>query len=185
MEALRFSSNDYDLDPEFPIQKPNADLGRLNVSAASGDLDGDGDFDRVDVFGARSVSIRDHNGQLIWDSGEMFERIAETFHGTLTLFNTTNNANDLDNRSDDKGIEAESVVLGNVGGRLYAFIGLERDSGIIVLDLSTPTSPTFVTYVSNRKFPHWRRSETSIVSPRTRKTTTRTSTSAGTSAPRG
>jgi hypothetical protein len=137
----------------FPVVKPNADLGRLNVSTGSGDLDGDGDFDRVDIFGARSISIRDHQGRLVWDSGEMFERLAEAFNESRTLFNTTNSANDLDNRSDDKGVEPESVVLGHVGGRLYAFVGLERDSGIVVLDLASPESPTFVTYATNRKFP--------------------------------
>jgi hypothetical protein len=40
-----------------------------------------------------------------------------------------------------------------VGKRTYAFVGLERDGGIIVLDLSTPAAPALVTYVSNRKFP--------------------------------
>ena len=153
LEALRFSNSAYVLDPSFPITKPNADLARLNVSTGSGDADGDGDLDRIDIFGARSVSIRNDKGDLIWDSGEMFERLSQAFHETLTRFNTTNSANDLDNRSDDKGIEPESVVLGTVAGRLYAFIGLERDSGIVVLDLSTPESPTFVTYVNNRKFP--------------------------------
>ncbi len=115
----------------------------------------------------------------------MFERIAEKFHGTLTLFNTTNNENNLDNRSDDKGIEPESVVMGNVRGRLYAFIGLERDSGIVVFDLSTPTSPTFVDLRHKPQVPNRAPTKTSIVSPRTMKTTTRLSTSAAISAPRG
>jgi hypothetical protein len=69
------------------------------------------------------------------------------------VFNTTNTANSKDNRSDDKGIEPESVVVGEVSGRPYAFVGLERDGGIVVLDLSRPSSPEFVTYVTNRKLP--------------------------------
>ena len=83
----------------------------------------------------------------------MLERLVESLNGTRTLFNTTNDENNLDNRSDDKGIEPESVVLGTVNGTTYAFVGLERDSGIVVLDLSDPTAPTFVTYVTNRRFP--------------------------------
>jgi hypothetical protein len=158
VEALRLGNAGYVLDPLlFPnastTVKPNAILGRLNVSTASGDTDGDGDFDRIDVFGARSVSIRDLHGRLVWDSGEMLERLSEQHDGTLTLFNTTNTANSRENRSDDKGIEPESVVVGDVRGRPYAFIGLERDSGIVVLDLSNPTQPSFVTYVTNRKLP--------------------------------
>lgn len=157
VEAVRLGNAAYPLDPAaFPdaaALKANAALGRLNVSKASGDLDGDGDYDRVDVFGGRSVSIRDHEGGLVWDSGEMFERLSERFNGTLTLFNTTNAANSPDNRSDDKGIEPESVVVGTVGHRPYAFVGLERDGGIIVLDLSTPAAPTLVAYMNNRRYP--------------------------------
>jgi hypothetical protein len=120
----------YVLYPEFPITKPSAELGRLNVSTATGDVDGDGDFDRVDVFGGRSISIRDTHGRLVWDSGDALERLARSLSEVptlpTTLFNTTNTANDLDNRSDDKSIEPESVVLGRVRGVLYAFVGLER-----------------------------------------------------------
>ncbi len=157
VEALRLGNSAYQLDPTtFPnaaALKANTALGRLNVSRASGDIDNDGDYDRIDVFGARSVSIRDQQGRLVWDSGRMFERLAAQFDGTLTLFNTTNSANSRENRSDDKGVEPESVVVGDVNGRPYAFVGLERDGGIVVLDLSQPESPAFVTYATKRKFP--------------------------------
>jgi hypothetical protein len=89
----------------------------------------------------------------VWDSGDMLEQVSATNDGTLTLFNTTNSANSRENRSDDKGIEPESVVVGEVKGRPYAFVGLERDSGIVVLDLSNPATPALVAYVNNRKFP--------------------------------
>ena len=118
VEAVRLNNTGYLLDPiAFPAPasvKANAALGRLNVSTASGDVDGDGDFDRIEVPGARSVSIRDELGRLVWDSGEMFERLSELHDGTLTLFNTTNTANTRENRSDDKGVEPESVVVGRV-----------------------------------------------------------------------
>lgn len=156
-EALRLGNSGYVLDsgafPNALQLKANTALGRLNVTTASGDTDGDGDFDRIDVFGGRSISVRDTDGRLIWDSGEMFERLSAQHDGTLTVFNTTNTANSRDNRSDDKGIEPESVVVGHVHGRPYAFVGLERDGGIVVLDLSDPTAPTFVSYVTNRKLP--------------------------------
>jgi hypothetical protein len=164
LEAVRLNNSGYVLDPVvFPNAadlKVNTALGRLNVSTATGDLDGDGDFDRIDVFGARSVSILDQQGRLVWDSGEMFERIAEENDLLLnptsltpTLFNTTNSANTRRNRSDDKGVEPESVVVGEVDGRRYAFVGLERDGGIVVLDVSEPTAPDYVAYANNRKFP--------------------------------
>jgi hypothetical protein len=156
-EEARVGSSGYVLDPTvFPnaaALKSNAALGRLTVSTATGDTDGDGDFDRIDVFGGRSVSIRDAQGALVWDSGDLFERLSASLDGTRTLFNTTSTANARDNRSDDKGIEPESVVVGEVNGRPYAFVGLERDGGLVVLDLSTPSMPTMVTYVNRRLFP--------------------------------
>jgi hypothetical protein len=162
-EERRVGNAAYVLDPVvFPNAaelKVNTALGRLTVSTATGDLNGDGKFERIDVFGARSVSILGPQGEFVWDSGEMFERIAERFDlvndpvGGRTLFNTTSTANSRKNRSDDKGVEPESVTVGEVDGRIYAFVGLERDGGIVVLDVSEPTAPEYVTYVNNRKFP--------------------------------
>ena len=155
-EGLRLNDPLYVLDPAvFPnaAALKTGPLGQLNVSTASGDTDDDGDFDRIDIFGARSISIRDRKGHLVWDSGDIFEQLSAALDGTLTLFNTTNTANNRDNRSDDKGIEPESVVVGKVKGRPYAFVGLERDSGIVVLDLTTGSAPTIVGYFTNRKFP--------------------------------
>ena len=157
---------------------------RLNVSRASGDTDGDGDFDRLDVFGARSISIRDHKGELIWDSQNFFERLSRDQDldnpaanplFSKTLFNVSNSNSTRDNRSDDKSIEPESVVLGVVGGTRYAFVGLERDSGIAVFDLTSPESPAFVTYANNRLFPktgrgvHWPATTLSIAATSDRK----------------
>ena len=156
-EAIRAGNAAYPLDatvfPNATELKANTAIGRLNVSKASGDTDGDGDYDRIDVFGARSISIRDEHGKLVWDSGDMLERLSQRFDNTLTVFNTTNTANTRDNRSDDKGIEPESVVVGKIRGRTYAFVGLERDGAIVVLDVSQPTLPAFVTYVTNRRLP--------------------------------
>lgn len=37
-------------------------------------------------------------------------------------------------------------------GRVYAFIGLERVGGIMVYDVTTPSSPNFVQYLNYRDF---------------------------------
>jgi DNA-binding beta-propeller fold protein YncE len=168
VEAFRIGTvvaNPPVLDPTvFPnaaALKTNGQLARLTVSRASGDTDGDGDYDRLDVFGARSISIRDHKGELIWDSQNVLERLsrdqdidnpAATPLFSKTLFNVSNSNSSRDNRSDDKSIEPEAVVLGVVNGIRYAFIGLERDGGIAVFDLTNPEAPAFVTYANNRKF---------------------------------
>ena len=138
------------LDPtSFPnaaILKQNANLGRLTVTRATGDTDGDGDFDKILVPGARSFSIRTANGDLVFDSGEDFEQI--TAAQVPASFNSNGTAATFDTRSDNKGPEPEGVVLGKAFGRTYAFIGLERTGGIMVYDVSDPFSPKFVQYLN-------------------------------------
>ncbi len=143
------------LDPEaFPnakqLQQDEA-LGRLIVTNTLGDTDGDGDFDQLYSFGARSFAIWDSQGNLVYDSGDEFERItAQLLPENFNSNNTTNNS--FDNRSDDKGPEPEGVVTGVIGDRTYSFIGLERVSGIMVYDITQPTNPTFVQYINPRDF---------------------------------
>lgn len=40
--------------------------------------------------------------------------------------------------------------MGKAFGRTYAFVGLERTSGIAAYDVTRPPSPTFAGYFSNR-----------------------------------
>ena len=55
----------------------------------------------------------------------------------------------MDNRSDDKGMEPESLSLMTVDGKTYAFIGFERTSAIVVFDITDPTAPIFVEAAKN------------------------------------
>ena len=137
--------------PEAAALQDERVMGRLKVTSTLGDPDGDGDYDALYAYGSRSFSVWDPEGNLIWDSGSQFEQIiAEQLP---TEFNATNDENgSFDNRSDDKGPEPEGIALGQVGDRLYAFIGLERIGGIMVYDVSNPRAPQFVTYVNNRNF---------------------------------
>ena len=138
------------LDPTvFPtaaILKENANLGRLTVTNATGDTDGDGDFDQILVPGGRSFSIRTAEGSLVFDSGDDFEQITEA--QVPALFNSNGTAMTFDTRSDNKGPEPEGIVLGEAFRRTYAFIGLERTGGVMVFDVSNPFHPTFVQYVN-------------------------------------
>lgn len=124
-------------------------LGRLNVTTALGDDDNDGEYERLFAYGARSFSIWDGGGRLVWDSGSQLERIAAALYGDS--FNS-NHLEGLsgDNRSDDKGIEPEALAVGQVGQRTYAFIGAERMSNIYIFDITNPFAPTFVEVVINR-----------------------------------
>ncbi len=153
-EETRVGAATYVLDPAaFPTAatlKMAGNLGRLTVSTANGDTDGDGDFDQIFSFGARSFSIRTVSGALVFDSGDQLEQI--TAAAFPTRFNANSTSNSRDNRSDDKGPEPEGVAIGKAFGRTYAFIGLERIGGVMVYNITDPFAPTFVQYINNRNF---------------------------------
>jgi hypothetical protein len=50
-------------------------------------------------------------------------------------------------RNDDKGAEPEGVVVGEMFGKIYAFVGLERSGGILVYDVTNPSAPVFDQYI--------------------------------------
>ncbi len=141
-----------------PVAFPNAAalqadevLGRLTVTTTLGDTDGDGDYDELYAFGGRSFSIWDDQGNLVFDSGDQLEQItAQLFPDD---FNSDNAENDsFDNRSDNKGPEPEGVAIGEIDGRTYAFIGLERVGGVFTYDITDPANSFFVDYANNRDF---------------------------------
>jgi DNA-binding beta-propeller fold protein YncE len=115
---------------------PLNNLRVSNTDSSAGDL-----F----AAGARSFSIRDENGTLVYDSGEILDREAMA----LGIYN--------DARSRDKGVEPESVEVIEIGKSTYAFIGLERTaynnsadlatnhvSAIAIFDITDPANSSFV-----------------------------------------
>jgi YVTN family beta-propeller protein len=140
-----------DLDPTaFPdaaFLQEDSELGRLKITTAQGDVDGDGDFDQLWSFGARSLSIWNAAGAQVWDSGNELELVLAG--AQPGAFNNEGPGTDFDSRSDDKGPEPEGVVVGRFRGRNYAFVALERIGGIVVYDVTNPQRPFFVTYATN------------------------------------
>lgn len=84
--------------------------------------------------GARSFSIRDEDGNLVYDSGDILDKQAHA----LGIYD--------DVRSRDKGVEPEGVALLDIAGRTYAFIGLERTlkSAVAVFDITEPAETVYV-----------------------------------------
>ena len=150
VEDLRVNSANYSLDsvvfPDFATLEENANLGRLTVTTATGNTDSDAQFEKIFVFGARSFSIRRTNGTLVYDSGDEFEQ--RTAALVPDLFNSDGTTASFNGRSDNKGPEPEGVTIGEVSGRTYAFIGLERTGGVMTFDISDPRHPFFVDYVN-------------------------------------
>ncbi len=147
---------DLPLDPgvfgDTATLQAQAALGRLKVSAVAPSHTAAGLYDSLASFGGRSLSIRDLQGKLIWDSGSMFEAIVHTADPTQWVTSATTPAwatAPYDSRSDDKGPEPEGVVVGRHRNRQYAFVGLERAGGVVMLDVSRPTAPQFVQWATN------------------------------------
>ena len=121
---------------------------RLKISRVDGDADGDGDLDRLYSFGGRSFAIRNPQNQILFDSGDDFERITaeatRQTYGRLVAgrpyfaFNAADDESSFDETSDLRGPEPISVATGRVGGHVYAFIGLERVGGIMTYEISRP-----------------------------------------------
>lgn len=136
--------------PDAATLRQSANLGRLGVSTIDGDTDGDGDYDALFAYGARSFSIYTSTGEQVFDSGDDFERItADLFPAA---FNADNDENTFDSRSDNKGPEPEGLALGVIGAQRLAFIGLERIGGVMVYDITDPRAPAFCSYVNSRDF---------------------------------
>lgn len=131
--------------PNAELLQLDENLGRLNVRSDIGDTDGDGDYDQLFHYGSRSFTIYNEAGEIVHDSGALFSKLIAEIRPEL--FNQANG--DFDGRSDDKGVEPEAIAIGEVGGRYYAFIGLERDNGIMVFDISDPSAPVFEQYIDS------------------------------------
>ncbi|UYM13885.1 choice-of-anchor I family protein [Endozoicomonas euniceicola] len=136
--------------PNAEKAQSSTELGRLKISNTLGDVDKDGQFEKLYSYGGRSFSIWDAKGNLMFDSGDDFERITADILGAD--FNNNDDETRGDSRSDDKGPEPEALALGQINGRHYAFIGLERTGGIFMYDITHPKSPEYVRYVHNRDF---------------------------------
>lgn len=116
------------------------------------------DYDGLDegkkyLFGTRTFTIfevTESGLTQVYDSGNDFE--AKTAQYLPGYFNCSNDSLDIDDRSNKKGPEPESVVTGTVGSSLYAFVTLERMGGIMVYDITDPANVRFANYINSRDF---------------------------------
>lgn len=129
-------------------------LERLNVSIIDGDTDNDGDIDVLHSYGSRSFTIYDADGNVIFDSGDHFEQWIAANRPANAFNNDDYPSDDAgtvdENRSDNKGPEPEAIAVGEVEGVTLAFIGLERDSGIMIYDITDPANASFLTYIEGQ-----------------------------------
>jgi hypothetical protein len=119
--------------PDAATLQLDEQLGRLNITTTLGDTDGDGDYDELYSFGARSFSIWNGNtGAQVFDSKNELDVKAQA----MGLYDN--------GRSDDKGSEPEGITIGMVGNKKIAFVALERADAVAIYDVTNPVSPVFL-----------------------------------------
>jgi DNA-binding beta-propeller fold protein YncE len=136
-EILRIKSNSVILDAaKFPTAttlKQDLNLGRLNITTALGDTDGDGDFDELYSYGSRSFSVWNGlDGSQVFDSKNELDIKAQS----IGVYD--------DARSDDKSVEPEGIAIGTVGSKKVVFVAMERVDAVAIYDITSPSKPVFL-----------------------------------------
>ncbi len=159
---------------EAAVVTPDMGMEKLRVLSDLGDTNNDDVYEELYLTGTRSFTIWDADGNVVFDSGSEFEEAVAT---TLTAyFNTrvddTDDAEDIqaliddgvsyemhgdtayfwegvDARSLKKGVEPESLAVHAIGDKVFAYIGLEKQGGFFVYDVTAPASATMVEYFND------------------------------------
>ena len=143
---------DGETSPTGAITAENSGLDGKVVFFLSEDYDGL-DETKDYLFGGRSFTVYEvgENGiSEVFTSGDDFESL--TYEYLPEYYNSSNDNATLDDRSGKKGPEAESVTVGTVDGKTYAFVALERTGGVMVYDVTDPEDTQFVNYINSRDF---------------------------------
>lgn len=138
--------------PTGKITADNSGLTGKVVFFDSSDYDGL-NSEKDYLFGGRSFTVYEvtQNGiNEVFTSGADFESLTAKY--VPEIFNTSNDNAVIDDRSGKKGPEPESVTIGEVNGKIYAFIAIERTGGIMIYDITNPENAEFVNYINSRDF---------------------------------
>lgn len=138
--------------PTGKITSENSGLTGKVVFFDSSDYDGL-DNDKDYLFGGRSSTIFKVEGNTmkeVFTTGNDFEAVTAKY--IPDHFNCSNDDITIDDRSGKKGPESESVTIGKIGEKTFAFVGLERVGGIVVYDITNPEKATYVNYINSRDF---------------------------------
>ncbi|MBD3797857.1 MAG: hypothetical protein IE887_09000, partial [Campylobacterales bacterium] len=103
-------------------------------------------YEKLYTYGARSFSIWSEAGDLVFDSGDSISKIVA--NAQPALFNQ--DEGEKDGRSGNKGAEPEALAVGEIDGKTYAFVGLERQNAIVMYDITDPAKVRFVDYIETK-----------------------------------
>lgn len=159
------------LSAELQAAVLDTDMKSLRIFKDMG-KDESGVYQELYMGGTRSFSIWDQDANLIFDSGSGFEEYLAANHAEVfnTRVDDTDDAGDIaeldagtfemvgdtayfwegvDARSLKKGAEPEALAVSKIGDKVFAYIGLEKQGGFFVYDITTPAASTLVEYVND------------------------------------
>jgi len=109
-------------------------------------------------FGTRSFTVWKSNSidgvfaaDIVYDSGDEIERVVARERPLLfnSEWNTsTGLVGTFEARSPAKGPEPEGLAVGTAYGRTWMVLALERDSGLMLYDVTNPVKPMFRQYIN-------------------------------------
>ncbi|PZR15557.1 MAG: hypothetical protein DI539_18305 [Flavobacterium psychrophilum] len=155
VERTTIGAASYNLDatafPNAAMLKKSHNAGRFRVTAFDGKTESGTAYDEIYALGSRSFSIFNADTkEIVFDSGDDFEMYTAFTPSISALFNADHEDNSPKSRSRAKGPEPEGVTVAEIGGKMFAFIGLERIGGVMVYDVTDPTAVKFVDYKNSR-----------------------------------
>jgi 2',3'-cyclic-nucleotide 2'-phosphodiesterase (5'-nucleotidase family) len=167
IQRFRSAVSTYGLDPTF-LPAPsdnNNDFGRLNIlkdQSLNGPVDPASDINKIVSMGSRGLSLwkkeADHSLSFVSHlplETELFQRDPQRHNANDGGLKST-----FDARSDDKGPEPEAVAVTTLAdGTVIAVAGMERQNGVIVVDITNPASPQVLRYIND--------SDKGLISPET------------------
>lgn len=164
---------DVDLSAELEaaVVTPDAGMESLRVLKDLG-LNENGDqYDELYIAGTRSFTIFDAQGNVVFDSGADFENeIAKNYAANFsTRVDDSDDIDDVsgpydligddyyfwegvDARSLKKGVEPEALAVHKIGDKVFAYIGLEKQGGFFVYDITSPAESKMIEYFNDIEY---------------------------------
>lgn len=143
---------DLTLASGFTLDQSDAAYGRLNVLLDQS-TDINGDLDSVVAMGSRGISVFQYDAatpSLTRISHLKLEDYLAAEDPTRHNSNDGGDPGEFDQRSDDKGPEPEAVDVIQLGSKMIAMVGNERQNGVVMVDITDPANPAPISYINNR-----------------------------------
>lgn len=138
----------------FALVGNDNELGRLNILIDQSTVGGLGtELTDIVAMGSRGISV--------WEVDDLTQTLSRVSHLSLESYLAgvdpdRHNSNDggdpaaQDARSDDKGPEPEAVDVIQLGSKIIAMVGNERQNGVVMVDITDPANPTPISYINSR-----------------------------------